>query len=411
MKILLFILLSIQMLSALEIKELKKGDIIEDSVEKLEKKYYKVGIQNLHDIRLTLTNLSNDVDLYLRTDNFFDKWDKEPIMENLVPTLRRNDCYSSNSNRQNEECYYQVIGPAPGSYDANVYILVYGFKAGSYRLEVKEEEREKIHKISKNPIKGKVKKGESTQYKIYGKAGETIAATIFNLTDDADLRLKIGRKAGLHVFDCKSTNGKNKKDECSVTLTKNATVYIQVYGYKSANYSITASHIENNVDNILIKKATDFCLNNQGRTINDSDAEIICAEMHGQQDGAYVLDKKNYRILYVKNAQIVQQKSVKRGNQPTRIIDNKDNESYTIAYYNGVTYNFYAFLGNEIKEVLKYNIPNQSEVTKVYIAQKNSDIWQIYLEYTNKESGQSYRDVYDSNHFSNIYSFQSHTEI
>jgi hypothetical protein len=133
--------------------------------------------------------------------------------------------------------------------------------------------------------------------------------------------------------------------------------------------------------------------------------------MHGEQDGAYLLDKKNFRVLYIKNEQIVQQKAVKRGNQPTRIIDNNDDESYTIAYYNGLTYTFYVFLKNEIKEVLKYTIPNHAKVTKVYIAQKNSDIWQIFLEYTDQKSGKSYRDLYYSDHFSLVYSFKSHTEI
>ena len=399
-----------QMLFALEVKEIKKGDVIEDSIQRLEKKYYKVGIQNLKNIRVTMTQLTNDVDLYVRTETLSDVINNTPI-EDMVPTIRKNDCYSSNSNRENEECNYQIVGPAPGGYDATVYILVYGFKAGNYKITANEESVKTIETISEKPIEGKVKKGASKQYKIYGKKGQTVQASISNLTGDADIRLKIGRKAGLRTFDCKSINGGTKKDECSVTLTENATVYVQVYGYNSANYSITGSHTANSIDDKLIKKATDFCLNNQGETVNSSETEIICAEMHGNQDGAYVLDKKNYRILYIKNEQIVQQKSVKRGNQPTRIIDNKDDESYTIAYYNGLTYNFYAFLGDEIKEVLKYNIPNPAEVTKVYIAQKNSDIWQIYLEYTNKESGQSYRDVYYSNHFSNIYSFQSHTEI
>jgi hypothetical protein len=398
------------MLFALEIKEIKKGDIIEDSVERLEKKYYKVGIDNLKNIHVTLTNMTKDIDLYLKTETYSDVKDNTPI-EQRVPTIRKNDCYSSNGRGIDEECNYRVVGPAPGAYDANVYILVYGFEAGSYRLEVKEEEAEKIDSLSEEPLRGKVEKGESKQYKIYGKAGETVEASIFNLTGDADIRLKIGRKANLHTFDCKSINGGTKTDSCSVTLKHADTVYVHVYGYNSANYSITGSHTANNVDDKLIKKTTEFCLDNQGGTTNSSEEEIICAEMHGRQDGAYVLDKKNYRVLYIKNEQITQQKDVTRGNKSPRIVDNKDNESYTIAYYNGLTYTFYAFLGNEIKEVLKYTIPNQAKVTKVYIAQKNSDIWQIYLEYTDTKSEKSYRDVYYSSDFRNNYILHSHKEI
>jgi len=410
MKKILFILLSIQMLFALEVKEIKKGDVIEDSIQRLEKKYYKVGIHNLKNIRVTLTNMTKDIDLYLKTETFSDVKENNPI-EQRVPTIRRNDCYSSNGRGENEECYYRIIGPAPGTYDAGVYILVYGFEAGNYRLEVKEEETEKIDKISKKPTKGKVKKGESKQYKIYGKAGQTIEASLFDLSDDADLRLKIGRKAGLRTFDCKSINGGTKTDSCSVTLKSSDTVYVQVYGYRSANYSIRAGVVINNEDDKLIKKTTDFCLKDPKGHLSTTETEIICSEMHGRLDGAYVLDKKEYKLMYIKDEKIIQKRTVIQGNRATKLIKNNDNESFTVAYYNGLTYSFYAFLGSEIKEVLKYPIPNQAKVTKVYIAQKNSDIWQIYLEYTDKKSGKSYRDLYYSNHFSYTYSFKSHTEI
>ena len=270
MKKLFFILLSIQMLFALEVLEIKKGDVIEDSVQRLEKKYYKVGIENSKNIRVTLTNMTKDIDLYLRTESLSDVRYNTPI-EKKVPDIRRNHCYSSNGRGENEECYYRILGPAPGNYDANVYILVYGFEAGSYRLEVKEEVAEKIDKISEKPTRGKVKKGESKQYKIYGKAGQTIEASIFNLTADADIRVKIGKKAGLHGFDCKSINGGTHRDSCSVTLKKDANVFVQVYGYRSANYSITGAVIKNENQEI-INKAKEHCLNH-----NNSTDKVACS--------------------------------------------------------------------------------------------------------------------------------------
>ena len=270
MKKLFFMILSIQILFAVEVQELKKGDVIEDSVQRLEKKYYKVGIATSKNIRVSVTTLTNDVDLYVRSESLNGVMHDTP-MEELVPTMRRHDCYSANSKTEDEECYYKIQGPVPGSYDVNVYILVYGFKAGSYRLEVKEEAAETIDTISENPTHGKVKKGESKQYKIYGKAGQTIEAKIFDLSADADIRMKFGKKAGLHTFDCKSTNGGTKTDSCSLTLKKSGTVYVQVYGYRSADFTIEGG-VVNNENQVLITKAKEQCLNQDNST-----NKILCA--------------------------------------------------------------------------------------------------------------------------------------
>jgi uncharacterized protein YpmS len=272
------------MLFALEVQELKKGDVIEDSVKRLEKKYYKVGIDNLKNIHVTLTNMTKDIDLYLKTETYSDVKDNTPI-EQRVPTIRKNDCYSSNGRGIDEECNYRVVGPAPGDYDANVYILVYGFEAGSYRLEVKEEEAEKIDSLSEEPLRGKVEKGESKQYKIYGKAGETILTTLFRLTGDADLRVKIGRKANLHTFDCKSINGGTKTDSCSVTLKRNNTVYVNVYGYKGANYSIKGTILTPNEKKALLSKAKKHCLNQKNST-----SKILCSN---EENKVYIIESEN----------------------------------------------------------------------------------------------------------------------
>jgi hypothetical protein len=271
MKKLFFILLSIQVLFALDVQELKKGDVIEDNIQRLEKKYYKVGIADLKNIRVSVNNLSDDVDIYVKSEHLDDLESNKPI-EDIVPTMRRHDCYSANSKRENEECYFQIHSPIPSAEDINVYILVYGFKAASYRLEVKEEAAEKIDILSEKSMQGEVKKGESKQYRISGKAGQTIEAKIFNLTADADLRMKFGKKAGLHTFDCKSTNGSTKADSCSITLEKSGTVYVQVYGYRAANFSITGA-VVNNESQLLITKAKEQCLNQDKST-----DKILCAK-------------------------------------------------------------------------------------------------------------------------------------
>ena len=402
MKKILFILLSIQMLFALEVKEIKKGDVIEDSIQRLEKKYYKVGIHNLKNIRVTLTNMTKDVDLYLKTETFSDVKDNNP-MEQRVPTIRRNDCYSSNGRGENEECYYRVIGPAPGTYDAGVYILVYGFEAGSYRLEVKEEEAEKIDEISEKPTNGKVKKGESKQYKIYGKAGETIEVSLFDLSDDADLRLKIGRKAALRTFDCKSINGGTKTDSCSVSLKKDSWVYAQVYGYQNAKYSIKRTQ------KIVNPTTYAYKVCHQEEVTSNSNLDVICNK-NSYIDGAFVLIKDKSKLLYTAGQQSHAEVTVKRGHGTAKIFGNNDAESFTVAYTNNNEYTFYC-LSEQAIEVLNFPIPKDSIIKKTYIAQRNSDIWQIYIIYSNNKTGVTYKNTYTSTDYVLPYKLESHKEI
>jgi len=105
-------------------------------------------------------------------------------------------------------------------------------------LKVDIEELEKIRVLTIEKRKGYVSKGDSRDYKLSAKKGETVTVKLSDLTGDADLRLKIGRKANRHTFDCKSNNGGTKEDICSVTLKEDATVYVNVDGYKTAKYSL-----------------------------------------------------------------------------------------------------------------------------------------------------------------------------
>jgi len=283
MKKLFIILFSINMLFATEVKledihVLTKGDVIEDSVDHLEKKYYRVSIKHLKDIHITLTNLSADVDLYVKTDIE----DNPSPLYQLLPRIRKNDCYSSNSKNQDEECRYQIVNTQPRDLGAtSVYIMVYGIEAGSYTLKVTEEKTEKLKVL--DPLASyyneKVKKGESKQYIIKGKAGQTIETSIYKLTDDADLRMKIGRKANKHTFDCKSTNGGTKNDKCSVTLKEDATVYVEVYGYRAANYAIAVE--DSLTDNAIVKLAKNTCLKESSvstktiRCIDNTNAYVL----------------------------------------------------------------------------------------------------------------------------------------
>jgi len=152
---------------------------------------------------------------------------------------------------------------------------------------------------------------------------------------------------------------------------------------------------------------------NQSEEANNPKIDVVCNDgNHDNIKEAFVLDKTEHKLFLVENQKITLEKSVAAGDKPSKLLGNDDDESYTAAYYNGQNYTFYLFgEDNQIKEVLKHPIAQNTNITKLYIAQRNSDIWQIYLEYTDQESGKSYRDTYTSTWFTLPYRLESHKEI
>jgi len=222
MKKLLFILLSIQILFASSVKELNSGETINASVKKSEKIYYRISIPKNRSIRIKLTKLEADIDLYVKRGN--------------EVRLRFNDCYSSNSHTEDEECVLTNDGET-----SEYSILVYGFKASHYTLNATIAGAEEIQTLTTTKLQDAVNRAEGKQYKVAVKKGKAITVTLSDLTADADLRVKFGKKAGLHSFDCKSTNGGTKNDECTLTPKKDGTLYVHIYGYREASYSLNAT--------------------------------------------------------------------------------------------------------------------------------------------------------------------------
>ena len=225
MKKLLFLIITIQMaLFAKPFIPLKSGDTIDGHVNYLEKKYYELEVYKEQTVTIRLTNLEADVDMYLGT--------------NYRPKIRNNDCYSSNSNTENEECLLTVPTPDAGK-STSIIVMVYGFKESNYKLEaITKDGAEELPELSSTPLAGSVSKDEGKLYKFLGKRGEEYTTALFDLSADADLRVSIGRRAGLHTFTCKSINGGTTNDKCTITLKEDAPVYVQVYGYRAANYKI-----------------------------------------------------------------------------------------------------------------------------------------------------------------------------
>ena len=229
--------LSTQLLFATSSQALTSGKAIDGAVKQQEKKYYNIIVPKNKSVRVNVTGLEADVDLYVKKGN--------------EVRLRFNDCYSSNSNTEDEECIVTNEG------ETSTYsILVNGFKASSFNLKATVDGAEEIPTLTSEPIADAVAQKEGKQYRVEGKKGETITVTLSGLTADADLRVRVGRKASLHSFNCKSNNSGKKTEECVITPKKDATVYVHVYGYKAAGYRVNAVNYE------LINLAKKSCINN-----------------------------------------------------------------------------------------------------------------------------------------------------
>ncbi len=76
-------------------------------------------------------------------------------------------------------------------------------------------------------------KGTYAYYKIYAHAGDRVNVDLYNQDANGNLYVKIGSKASIDNYDCKSENGGEthsaENDSCSVLLNADAYVYIAVY--------------------------------------------------------------------------------------------------------------------------------------------------------------------------------------
>jgi len=257
--------------------QITENESIDGHVEHLEKKYYHIKLLNKeHTVTVKLTDLDADIDMYLGIDN--------------KPRIRSNDCYSSNSKTKDEECIISI--PSTKNESTSLIIMVYGFKTSDYKLEVSTKDGlEEIPEISYDSFYAHVDKGESKNYKFFAKKGETYITQIAQLNADADLRVKVGKKANKHSFDCKSTNGGTKMDKCSVTLKEDSWVYVNVDGYRSTQYLIGTDLDEQSNNKKLINKTLNQCL-----TVKENSSDVFCMN---DVNMAYIIDNKTYSVEYV----------------------------------------------------------------------------------------------------------------
>ena len=277
----LIMLLSIELLLSANITELSAGNSISDDIQKLEKRYYKINLPKQQNIQVTLEDLDDDLDLYLQRGK--------------LPTLTSYDCRSIKSKTNNELCNYEPQD------DSIIYILVYGFKASHYTLKVNNTKNEPTLIELNKEVTNSLEQDKSHQYNIKGKKGDIYKIELYNLTNDGDLRVKLGSKAGLHHFDCKSINGNRSNDECTINFHQDSTLYIHVYGYRNTDYSLKVKKL---IPNPQEKETHLFILGGQ------SNSAGISAFDGGRDypEGVFQVVRDNYS-KNTKDGDVVQAKS------------------------------------------------------------------------------------------------------
>ena len=95
--------------------------------------------------------------------------------------------------------------------------------------------------VSGQTLSGHVNRGESNYYIISASRGDTITSQLRGLSNNADLYVRAGRRPTSSRNHCHSTHGGRQNESCSITLTRNARVYVRVYGRRATNYQITVT--------------------------------------------------------------------------------------------------------------------------------------------------------------------------
>jgi len=255
-KPLLLLGITAQMLLAQPSAEWLNEGEFHSAVEHKEKRYYKISVDAKRALNIKLTNLTADIDLY--------------VAKSRLPSIRDNDCYSANSSTKNEECTV-TIANNPSIDSQNVYILVYGFKEGAFVITTTRQDAEYPDKLTLGEgVQKYIKLNASKDFLFQGKKNTTYQIDLNEMDDDADLRVKVGKKATKHTFDCKSTKGGKNEERCIIKLKNDNSIYMNVFGYREANYQITIEEVKNAP--ITIERLKEMIMNDEDLTkVNTSE--------------------------------------------------------------------------------------------------------------------------------------------
>jgi len=191
-------------------------------------------------VDITLSSLSADIDLYVRSE--------------VQPTLETFDCRSYNGGVKTERCTVTLT-------EETMTIGVYGYREGSFKLSVNMKPSATTLSTGQN-VDNSIAQGEWQYFLVDNPNALTLAtATLTGLSADIDLYVKQATPPQLADFDCRSYRGSTRDESCTVNLNGES-AYIGVYGYRAGDYTLSVmANMDNrakDVSVVKIDKTTDI---------------------------------------------------------------------------------------------------------------------------------------------------------
>ncbi|WPD22517.1 MAG: pre-peptidase C-terminal domain-containing protein [Candidatus Electrothrix scaldis] len=208
------------------ITELTSGQQVSGSVSQGDWKQYKITASSSDtELQVNLTNLSADVDLYVRKD--------------LSPTQTSYDCRPYNGGTASESC------TLPNSGETTWYISVYGYRSGSFDLEATlagQAVYPAEELSSGQQANGSVGLQGWKNYQITASSSDTeLQVDLTNLSADVDLYVRKDLSPTQTAYDCRPYNGGTSSESCTLPNSGETTWYISVYGYQAGSFDLMAT--------------------------------------------------------------------------------------------------------------------------------------------------------------------------
>uniref|UniRef100_UPI003B432CB1 PPC domain-containing protein n=1 Tax=Candidatus Electronema sp. JC TaxID=3401570 RepID=UPI003B432CB1 len=206
---------------------LTSGQAVNGSVGLSSWKNYKITASSSHtQLKVELTNLSADVDLYVRKD--------------YSPTVSAYTCRPYNGGTASESCTLTISG------GATWYIGVQGYQAGSFTMKATLSGGTTIYPAdpltSGQAVSGSVGLNSWKNYKITSSSSDTqLKVDMTGLSADVDLYVRKDASPTSQAFTCRPYSGGTTSESCTLPNSGSATWYISVYGYQAGSFSIKAT--------------------------------------------------------------------------------------------------------------------------------------------------------------------------
>ena len=200
---------------------LVSGESQTGTVAQDEWRYYQIDTTSAdNELKLELTNLSNDVDLYVRNG--------------ALPTTSDYDCRPYLADTNPETC--RMANPGAATW----YIGVHGYRAGNYTI--KATRTGPIVLTSGVSRQGSVALGAWNYFMIdAGEGVSQIKVVLSNPSADVDLYLRNSAIPTTTLYDCRPYLAGRSTETCTLTNSGATVWYIGVQGYQAGSYTITAT--------------------------------------------------------------------------------------------------------------------------------------------------------------------------